>query len=234
MQYVNIKLAIEDQIESGLLMPMQKLPAERKLAESFNTTRVTLREALSLLESEGTIFREDRRGWFISPAPFRYDPSQLDAFEKIAKTQNRRAETKIQSFQTAMADKTATKLLKLEPFADVHVLDCLRYLEGRPVAYTTTYVRTDKAPSLEQSQLEASSLAEVCQSQYGVRYSRLVYKVSTSAVTQELAHSLRATDGTPVLLVETTRYDQAGTAVDATIEYWRHDAVSIESMVDIN
>lgn len=53
MQYVKIKDSIVEQIEAGMLSPRQKLPAERKLAESFDTTRVTLREALSLLEAEG-------------------------------------------------------------------------------------------------------------------------------------------------------------------------------------
>lgn len=53
MQYVKIKDVIVEQIESGQLAPRQKLPSERKLAESFDTTRVTLREALSLLEAEG-------------------------------------------------------------------------------------------------------------------------------------------------------------------------------------
>ncbi|MFA0071123.1 GntR family transcriptional regulator, partial [Vibrio breoganii] len=35
MQYVKIKDVIVEQIESGMLTPRQKLPAERKLAESF-------------------------------------------------------------------------------------------------------------------------------------------------------------------------------------------------------
>ncbi len=74
MQYVKIKDAIVEQIDAGMLMPRQKLPAERKLAESFDTTRVTLREALSLLEAEGKIYREDRRGWFISPRLYAMTP----------------------------------------------------------------------------------------------------------------------------------------------------------------
>ncbi|TQP55017.1 GntR family transcriptional regulator, partial [Vibrio cholerae] len=37
MQYVKIKDAIVEQIDAGMLMPRQKLPAERKLAESFDT-----------------------------------------------------------------------------------------------------------------------------------------------------------------------------------------------------
>ncbi len=95
MQYVKIKDSIVEQIEAGMLSPRQKLPAERKLAESFDTTRVTLREALSLLEAEGRIYREDRRGWFISPEPLRYDPTQTLNFPNMAKAQNRVPKTEL-------------------------------------------------------------------------------------------------------------------------------------------
>lgn len=59
MQYIEIKESIVEQIASGVLLAGQKLPSERQLAESFNTTRVTLREALSILETNGLIYRED-------------------------------------------------------------------------------------------------------------------------------------------------------------------------------
>ncbi|WP_225321226.1 GntR family transcriptional regulator, partial [Pseudomonas aeruginosa] len=53
----------------GLVQPQQGAfpPAERKLSELFATTRITLREALIQLESQGLIYREERRGWFVSP-----------------------------------------------------------------------------------------------------------------------------------------------------------------------
>ena len=89
MHYVKIKVSFFEQFEAGRLSPRQKLPAERNLAESFDTTRVTLREALSLLEAEGRIYREDRRGWFISPEPLYYDPTQTLNFPNMAKAQNR-------------------------------------------------------------------------------------------------------------------------------------------------
>lgn len=58
--------ALQEQIEHGLLPHGSKLPAERKLSEVFATTRITLREALLQLEAQGLIYREERRGWFIS------------------------------------------------------------------------------------------------------------------------------------------------------------------------
>lgn len=56
--------ALSEQIGHGLLPAGGKLPAERKLSELFATTRITLREALIQLESQGLIYREERRGWF--------------------------------------------------------------------------------------------------------------------------------------------------------------------------
>ncbi len=60
--------ALSEQIGHGLLPAGGKLPAERKLSELFATTRITLREALIQLESQGLIYREERRGWFVSPS----------------------------------------------------------------------------------------------------------------------------------------------------------------------
>eukprot|EP01132_Coremiostelium_polycephalum_P017697 gene17697-21161_t len=48
-----IGLALQEQIDHGLLAPASKLPAERKLSELFGTTRITVREALLQLEAQG-------------------------------------------------------------------------------------------------------------------------------------------------------------------------------------
>ena len=51
---------IKRQIHMGFIMPRERLPAERKLAEEVGLSRVTLREALRVLEAEGYI--TTRRG----------------------------------------------------------------------------------------------------------------------------------------------------------------------------
>ena len=48
--------ALQEQIEHGLLLPGSKLPAERKLSEVFDTTRITLREALVQLSGWALLF----------------------------------------------------------------------------------------------------------------------------------------------------------------------------------
>lgn len=171
MQYVKIKDSIVEQIEAGMLAPRQKLPAERKLAESFDTTRVTLREALSLLEAEGRIYREDRRGWFISPVPLRYDPTQTLNFTNMALAQNRVPKTQLLGAKAILANKVAARLLNLQPFSDVFRVDRVRYLEDRPVVYVTNYVRPELFPNLLDHDL-SNSLTDIYREHFGVSYQK--------------------------------------------------------------
>ncbi|USD63412.1 phosphonate utilization transcriptional regulator PhnR [Vibrio sp. SCSIO 43140] len=233
MQYVKIKDAIVEQVESGMLAPRQKLPAERKLAESFDTTRVTLREALSLLEAEGRIYREDRRGWFISPEPLRYDPTQTLNFTNMAISQNRQPRTELIAAKGILTTKQAAQLLELPPFSDIYRVDRVRYLEERPVVYVTNFIRTEKFPDLLDVDMAGASLTDIYREKYGVVYDRVKYRVTTTSLLGEVAQALRATSGTPAMMVERINYNQHGELIDCDIEYWRHDAISIESIAQL-
>jgi len=232
VQYVKIKDAIVEQIDSGMLSPRQKLPAERKFAEMFDTTRVTLREALSLLESEGKIYREDRRGWFISPEPFNYDPTSCLDFLSRAKEQGRRPDTDLLSAKSLLATKRPTLLLQLPPFSDVYQLKRVRYLEGRPIAYVENYSKSELFPKLLNFDL-SMSLTEIYREEYGIERCFSRYRISSTSLFDTLAHALRATSGTPALLVERVNFDQKNNIIDCDIEYWRHDAVCIESFTQL-
>ncbi|MBD1572231.1 phosphonate utilization transcriptional regulator PhnR [Vibrio sp. S17_S38] len=231
MQYVKIKEALVEQIDSGMLAARQKLPSERKLAESFDTTRVTLREALSLLEAEGKIYREDRRGWFISPEPLIYDPTQTHQFTNMALAQQRKPETKLISTKSMLANKQAVKLLELPPFSDVYQVDRVRYLEDRPVVFVTNYIKSELFPKLLKHDL-SQSLTDIYHEHYGQQYQKIRYRVSTTSLLGNMAQALRATPGSPATLVERINYNQHGQLVDCDLEYWRHDAMCIESTAE--
>ena len=232
MQYVKIKDAIVSQIYSGLFSARQKLPSERKLAETFNTTRVTLREALSLLEAEGKVFREDRRGWFISPEPLCYDPTQTVNFTNMALSQGRIPKTEILSVKRMLAPKKAVDLLKLAPFSEVYQVNRVRYLEDRPVVYVTHYIRPEFFPNLLSFDL-SQSLTDIYREHYGMTYQKTRYRVSTSSLLGQSVQPLRATSGSPAMAIERVNYNQYDELIDCDIEYWRHDALRIESMAEL-
>ncbi|WP_105901383.1 UTRA domain-containing protein [Vibrio gangliei] len=232
MQYVKIKQAIEEQIESGLLTPKQKLPSERALAESFDTTRVTLREALAVLESEGTIYREDRRGWFIAPVPLAYDPARAFDFLVLAQSQQREAKIHVVSAKMMLANKQAASVLELPPFSQVYCLQRVYWLDERPVSYVTHYVRADKFEKFLEHEL-SDSLSNIYRQHYQKSYHQVQFRLGASSLFDDLAQALRATSGSPATLIETVNYSESGEKLDCSFEYWRQDAICVESTIDV-
>lgn len=63
--YTLIKDRLLEQIESGVYSEGQRLPSEEELARRFGTSRVTLREALRVLEESGYVVRRQGVGTFL-------------------------------------------------------------------------------------------------------------------------------------------------------------------------
>jgi DNA-binding GntR family transcriptional regulator len=224
--------SINEQIEAGLLAPGSKFPAERKLAETFNTSRVTLREALSLLESDGKIFREDRRGWFVSPTALAYDPTNTDNFKTMAIKAKREPRSELLNAELLPCPRDAAKLLGVEAFTQVYKLERLRFLDNRPVAVTINYVIAEYFPELQEKDFIAS-LTHTYKEDYDILYSQTRYHIRTSSLQGEIAQALRATSGSPAMLVERVNHDQNGRLIDCDLEYWRHDAINIQSVATL-
>ncbi|MEN2700995.1 UTRA domain-containing protein, partial [Vibrio cholerae] len=68
---------------------------------------------------------------------------------------------------------------------------------------------------------------------YATQYQTIHYRISTSSLLGEMAQALRATSGTPAMVVERVNYNQKGELMDCDIEYWRHDAITIESIAEL-
>lgn len=82
-QYESIAQSLKDQILRGDFSSTGKLPSERELVNQFHVQRNTVRQALGLLEKEGQIRTEGKRGSFVQtkPAPITDRSFLLDLHE---------------------------------------------------------------------------------------------------------------------------------------------------------
>ncbi|MCE7536497.1 GntR family transcriptional regulator [Aliivibrio fischeri] len=140
MQYLTIKDAIEEQIDTGMFEAGQKLPSERTLAETFSTTRITLREALNHLALSGKIYKEERRGWFVSTAKLIFNPMQCIDIAEACKEQKRNCRIEALASHRLLATKEMLTVLKLSPFSYVKQQVSLIHIDGRRVAVQYRYI----------------------------------------------------------------------------------------------
>jgi DNA-binding GntR family transcriptional regulator len=67
--YRQVAAEIRQQIETGELRHLDRLPPELELAERYGVGRDTVRNAIALLRDEGAVFTIPHRGTYVGPRP---------------------------------------------------------------------------------------------------------------------------------------------------------------------
>jgi len=218
--------ALQEQIEHGLLPAGCKLPAERRLSDLFDTTRITLREALGQLEAQGLVYREERRGWFVSPARVAYNPSVRTHFHAMVAEQGRVPATEVLSARLIPANAQICQVLGLSGLSSVYQIRRARRIDGRLVLYVEHYLNPSYFPGILDYDL-TRSLTELYASAYDIRYGRVRFDMVPTALHADAAAALKVAAGSPALRITRVNRDQHGRLIDCDLEYWRHDAIHI-------
>jgi GntR family transcriptional regulator of arabinose operon len=64
--YIQLKTYIMNQIQQGIWKPGDKLPSENELAEQFDVSRITVKNAMADIVEQGLIYRIQGKGTFIA------------------------------------------------------------------------------------------------------------------------------------------------------------------------
>jgi len=225
-QFLKIREALREQIREGLMVPGSKLPAERKLADAFDTTRITLREALVLLEAEGQIYREERRGWFVAPERLNYDPGVRSDFHRMVDEQQRCPETRWLNSSTIAANPALCRQMELTPLDPLYRIDRVRLIDDRPVLYVEHYLKPEIFPGILEHDLNGS-LTRIYESEYGIQIGRVRFEIYPTALVGIAAEQLNVAQGSQGLQIIRVNYDQNNRLIDCDFEFWRHDAIRV-------
>ncbi|MGO2568842.1 MAG: UTRA domain-containing protein [Serratia proteamaculans] len=218
---------LASRIANGEFSADGKLPSERALSEQFSTTRITLQEALGQLEAQGVIYRQVRRGWFISPPRLVYNPLQRSHFHAMAQQQGRDAYTEVIDTATLPLYGELCQRLALPPGSEVYRIRRLRYIDGRAVLYCEHYLNPAYFAGILDEDL-TQSLTGLYAERYGIRYGRVRFDMLPTLLPQEAAAMLKVTYGSPALFITRVNRDQHDRVIDCDLEYWRYDALHID------
>lgn len=83
--YIQIIEQFQELIRKGLLKPGERLPSERELAQQFETSRASVREALSAMEIMGIIQTKKGSGSYISLSPENILANHFAELEKLSR-----------------------------------------------------------------------------------------------------------------------------------------------------
>lgn len=136
-----IRNYFKEKISEGLIASGDQIPTQKEIGEMFGVSRMTVVNALQLLESEGLIERHQGKGTFVKNDRINRDLIYRDGFTKDLEMMGYSTSSKIIFSDVISPTSRIVRELKISSNEQVIKLKRLRIVEGEPVGITTSYIK---------------------------------------------------------------------------------------------
>ena len=225
LAYVSAKKKILQYIKSQKLAAGDRLPTELELSEQLDISRLTLREALNALKSDGVVHSVQGKGTFVA-CNFDHIADSLNVNSSVTEMiECAGYRPGVASFEKRLikADSCIAKELNIKEGSDVLMCARIRLADGMPVVYSRDYLAPRLAtPFLSMTDEEVSLysfIEETCGIHLGVCLTELIPTVAD----EKLSGLLEVPVGSPLLKLRANVNDAFGDPLVYASEYFRPD-----------
>ena len=186
----------------------------------------TLREALLALETDGLIYRLDRRGWYVRSPRIIYHPQSTKNFNQFVIEQGYEPSTEVISSELTQATSWDAKHLKVEKGHPIYSVWRRRCINGRPVLVEHLRVNAEFFPEFLTHDLK-QSITLLMANQYNCHITRADINLYPTALSEQQAKALHVNVGALGLYIRRSNRNEEGVITDVDQEYWLHDVLDL-------
>jgi GntR family transcriptional regulator len=196
---------IRRQIETGRYAGGERLPSESELAESFELSRLTVRQAMAKLADEGLVERKQGVGTFVTPRKLavQHDLSLSSSWrERFEQEGHASSSALLESAQQAsLPAEMAGRVAAAEAAGPFAFLKRVHHVDDRPIGTTESWVPGALAPGLAGGSLDGESLSATLQNRYGLAAATVDSSLETVLATAADAQLLDTVADVPLFVV---------------------------------
>ena len=206
------------------------VPSERELAARYGMSRMTARQAVEHLVSQGRLYRVQGKGTFVA-RPKIDMPLRLASFSEDMRARGLSPGSRDLGRRIEPAGTGVARELGLPAGTPVHVIERLRTADGVPMALERSHLPVHLVPDLHEHPLANSSLYELLATRYGLVLDRGDQVIEAGIADRADAALLHLAPGSAVLLLE--RRCWAGqVAVEYAVSTYRADRYRLRARLD--
>jgi GntR family transcriptional regulator len=209
-------------------VPGERLPAEVNLCREFGTSRITVQQALRLLEKEGVIRRERGRGTFYIGEPPAVEAKLSGILDSVMQFREG-ARAQVLGKKLMAATPRLARRLQIPIDAPIWSIDRVAVLDDHPVLFTTAFIPREIGELLiDDEELTVRTVASILQDKHGIELTSVQQTIAATLADPAFAAPLGVDVGAPVLEVERVYLGTDGKPVNFSITFYRTDRYRLE------
>lgn len=218
--YKQIANQIKKQIHSDSLDKDDAIPSEQKLSESFNASRVTIRQAIKLLVDEGILYKVRGSGTYVKQPKIEHDIYRLQGFTEEMESLNHVPSNQVLEFSMQVPKESIRERLNLKRDERVFFIRRLRSGDGEPMILEETYMPVTLFPDLSVEVMTRSKYEYVEKKGYKIKERK--GEILPHIPSTELREILQIKDSS-CLAMNLCAYLEDGTIFEYTKLYFRSE-----------
>ncbi|GEL14566.1 GntR family transcriptional regulator [Pediococcus cellicola] len=207
--YIQIHNEIKKAIEAGKWTVGDRIPAERELAEQFNVSRMTLRQAIQTLVDEGILERRVGSGTFVANQKVQEKMSGVTSFTDLMLAQGKTPSSKTISYHAGQPSMSESEKLQLKDGELVLRMERIRYANDVPICFETATVPERLVKDFSKAEV-TSSLYGTLEKKAGLIPGKATQTVSAMLASEKIAEYLDIKRGEAILRLRQVSYLQDG------------------------
>lgn len=200
--YIQLASIIRQRIESGVLRYGEVIPTEHQLMEQFEVSRTTVREAVSLLVSEGLLVKKQGKGTLVQRPKVSEVLGRLTGFSEEIRARGMTPYARCLEADFVPASSRVAAMLGCPEEASVLWIYRLRLADGEPLAVEESFWPKHIGDLLVTHDLDAAAYYDVLESEYGVWLSSAEETIRAGKCSSSEAKLLDISPNSPLLEME--------------------------------
>jgi GntR family transcriptional regulator len=221
--YAQIQAQLLGMIHSGRLNAGDLLPSEEELSRVYGVSRMTARQALQLLKSQGLATRHRGRGTFVAQPKMEKDITHLAGFTAEMQALGLKSSSKVLKAETIEATDKIAEQLGIKAGTPVFRLSRLRLADGLPLAFEEVFLSLARFPGILDVDFAHQSLYQTLHESYGVRFGMADETLEARAAGRLEAQLLDIPPRSSLLVISRTLRGVDGKPIETSRSSYRGD-----------
>ena len=209
-KYHQLFTILRTKIENRDWEPNQVIPSERELEKTYNISRTTIRQALSLLDDYGYVYRELGWGTFVAPPKLQNSLHDLTSFSDDMRARGLTPGQRVLELGYITPPKLVRQQLELPDSVEkVLYIERVRLADNMPIGIHFAYLPLPEENPISDGEIEEfGSLYDLLQSKYNLVPAEADETLEATIADADEAKLLEVAEGSPLLLIERTVWSQ--------------------------